>query len=157
MRDIVSAPIFMRLGRRMRTPEGRPIGTLKRVIISNIVCSGSVSGLGSVISGIPGHYIEDVKISNVQVLHQGGGTKEAAAYQPPEYEDFYPEPDMFVGAGRGQAATAVGRTARLSPKGRGAPALEEARRPGSSREEALWADRRQSGTACLRTASTSGT
>ena len=96
MRDIISAPIFMRLGRRMRTPEGRPIGTLKRVIISNIVCSGSASRLGSVISGIPGHYIEDVKISNVQVLHQGGGTKEDAAYQPPEHEDLYPEPDMFT-------------------------------------------------------------
>jgi polygalacturonase len=96
MRDIISAPIFLRLGRRMRTPQGRPIGTLKRVIISNIVCSGSVSRLGSVISGIPGHYIEDVKISHVQVLHQGGGTREDAAYQPPEYEDYYPEPDMFV-------------------------------------------------------------
>jgi polygalacturonase len=96
MRDIASAPIFLRLGRRMRAPEGRPIGTLKRVIISNIACSGSVSGLGSVISGIPGHCIEDVKISNVQVLHQGGGTTEAAAYQPPEYEDYYPEPDMFT-------------------------------------------------------------
>jgi len=45
MRDIMSAPIFLRLGNRMRAPEGRPIGTLKRVIISNIVCSGSVSGL----------------------------------------------------------------------------------------------------------------
>jgi polygalacturonase len=88
MRDIASAPIFLRLGNRMRAPEGRPIGTLKRVIISNIVCSGSVSGLGSVISGIPGHYIEDVKISNVQVLHQGGGTKEDAAFQPPEHEDY---------------------------------------------------------------------
>jgi polygalacturonase len=96
MRDIISAPIFMRLGRRMRTPEGRPIGTLKRVIISNIVCSGSASKLGSIISGIPGHSIEDVKISNVQVLHQGGGTKEDAAYQPPEHEDLYPEPDMFT-------------------------------------------------------------
>ena len=96
MRDIISAPIFMRLGRRMRTPEGRPIGTLKRVIISNIVCSGSASRLGSIISGIPGHYIEDVKISNVQVLHQGGGTKEDAAFQPPENEDMYPEPTMFA-------------------------------------------------------------
>ena len=79
----------------MRTPEGRPIGTLKRVIISNIVCSGSVSGLGSVISGIPGHLIEDVKISNVLVQHQGGAAKEAAAILPPENEQAYPEPTMF--------------------------------------------------------------
>jgi polygalacturonase len=96
MRDIMSAPIFLRLGRRLRAPDGTPVGTLKRVIISNLVCSNSVASLGSVISGIPGHYIEDVKISNVQVLHQGGGTKEDAAYQPPEAEDIYPEPDMFT-------------------------------------------------------------
>jgi len=112
MRDITSAPIFLRLGRRMRAPEGRPVGTLKRVIISNVACSGSVSRLGSIISGIPGHYIEDVKISNVQILHQGGGAKEDAAFQPPEYEDIYPEPTMFVapprgGNGRGPNGTFV--------------------------------------------------
>ena len=165
MRDIISAPIFMRLGRRMRTPSGRPIGTLKRVIISNIVCSGCSPRLGSVISGIPGHYIEDVKISNVQVLHQGGGTKEDAAFQPPEYEDVYPEPSMFVVChGR---VTAVGRTVIFSPMGRGVAPLEEARRPASnqgagarrlsSRREEARAGLRQRCTACLRTGSTCGT
>jgi len=107
MRDIVSAPIFLRLGRRMRAPEGTAIGTLKRIIISNVVCSNSASRLGSIISGVPGHLIEDVKISNIQVLHQGGGTKEDAAYQPPEYEDVYPEPTMFTAPprqGNGRAA-----------------------------------------------------
>jgi len=95
MRDITSAPIFMRLGRRMRGPAGVPVGTLKRVIISNLVCSNSVSALGSVISGIPGHDVEDVTISHVQVWHKGGGTKEQAALEPPEKETAYPEPDMF--------------------------------------------------------------
>jgi polygalacturonase len=100
MRDIISAPIFLRLGNRMRGPENTPVGTLKRVIISNLVCSNCVSGLGSIISGIPGHAIEDVKISNIQILHQGGGTKEDAAYQPPEYEETYPEPTMFIAGPR---------------------------------------------------------
>jgi polygalacturonase len=100
MRDIISAPIFLRLGNRMRGPDNVPVGTLKRVIISNLVCSNCVSGLGSIISGIPGYAVEDVKISNIQILHQGGGTKEDAAYQPPEYEDMYPEPSMFVGGPR---------------------------------------------------------
>ena len=125
MRDIVSAPIFMRLGARMRGPDNTPVGTLKRVIISNLVCSNCESGLGSIISGIPGHYVEDVKISGIQILHQGGGTKEDAAYQPPEYEDMYPEPTMFTGGPRpngrgpdgrwipeGQAAGGAGRGAR---------------------------------------------
>ena len=109
MRDIISAPIFMRLGDRMRGPDNTPVGTLKRVIISNLVCSNSVSRLGSIISGIAGHEIEDVKISNIQILHQGGGTKEDAAYQPPEYEDMYPEPGMFLGNYRANSRTPDGR------------------------------------------------
>jgi len=95
MRDIISAPIFMRLGRRMRGPKELAIGTLKRIVISNVVCSNCVSRLGSIISGIPGHEIEDVRISGVVVQHQGGGTKENAALQPAEREDTYPEPGMF--------------------------------------------------------------
>jgi polygalacturonase len=136
MRDIISAPIFMRLGRRMRTPEGRPIGTLKRVIISNIVCSGSSSRLGSIISGIPEHYVEDVKISNVQVLHQGGGTKEDAAYQPPEHEDLYPEPDMFTAParpgrnGRGPDGTFVPEGQGRAGAGRGAAPGQQPGRGG---------------------------
>ena len=116
MRDIMSAPIFLRLGCRMRGPDDRPVGTLRRVIISNIVCSNSVSSLGSIISGIPGYLIEDVKISNVQVLHQGGGTKEDAAYKPPEYEETYPEPTMFVA---GPRANGRGADGKWHPEGQG--------------------------------------
>jgi polygalacturonase len=95
MRDIITAPIFLRLGRRMRGPEGVPIGVLRRVIINGIVCSNSASRISSIISGIPGHPIEDIKISNVYVQHQGGGTRETAAIDPPENENAYPEPTMF--------------------------------------------------------------
>ncbi len=95
MRDIISAPIFMRLGSRMRGPAGVPVGVMRRVIISNIVCSNTAAYLGSVISGIPGHLIENVKISGVYVQHQGGGTRENAALVPAEKEDAYPEPGMF--------------------------------------------------------------
>ena len=116
MRDIVSAPIFLRLGRRMRGPDNTPVGTLKRVIISNVVCSNASARLGSIISGIPGHEIEDVKISNVQILHQGGGTKEDAAYQPPEYEETYPEPTMFVS---GPRANGRGADGQWHPEGYG--------------------------------------
>ena len=95
MRDITNAPIFMRLGSRMRGPEGVPVGKLRRVIISNIVCSNAVSRLGSIISGIPGHEIEDVRLSDIYVQHQGGGTAADAQIVAPEKEDAYPEPTMF--------------------------------------------------------------
>ena len=58
MRDITNSPIFLRLGSRMRGPEGVPIGALRRVIISNIACSNSASTLGSIISGIQFSNIE---------------------------------------------------------------------------------------------------
>jgi polygalacturonase len=95
MRDIISAPIFLRLGARMRGPDGIPVGALRRVLISNIECSNSASRLGSIISGTPGHEIEDVVLSDIHVEHQGGGTKEAAAIEVPEKENAYPEPGMF--------------------------------------------------------------
>jgi hypothetical protein len=133
MRDIISAPIFMRLGKRMRGPDGVPVGTLKRVIIDNLVCSNSVSGLGSVISGIPGHYIEDVKISNVQITHQGGGTKEDAAFQPFEAEDIYPEPDMFTSPPR-PGRNGRNAAGQFVPEGQNRPteAGAAARQPGAA-------------------------
>jgi hypothetical protein len=79
----------------MRGPAGTPVGTLKRVLISNLVCSNCVPGLGSIITGIPGHDIEDITISHVQIYHQGGGTKEEAALEPKEMEKAYPEPGQF--------------------------------------------------------------
>ncbi len=95
MRDVSSAPIFIRLGRRMRGPAGAAIGVLRRVNISNVVVSNSASKLCSMILGIPDHLIEDVKISDVFIQHQGGGTADDAAFVPAEDETVYPEPGRF--------------------------------------------------------------
>ena len=95
MRDITTAPIFIRLGSRMRGPENTPIGTIRHVNINNVTVNNARYRLGSIISGIPGHPIEDVRISNVYFVQEGGGTKENAAIDPPERENTYPEPGMF--------------------------------------------------------------
>ena len=80
MRDIVDVPFFLRLGSRMRGPEGVAVGELRRVLISNVVVSNCASRQATLITGIPGHYIEDVRLSNILVLHQGGGTKETPPF-----------------------------------------------------------------------------
>jgi polygalacturonase len=97
MRDLMGAPIFMRLGARMRGPANDPVGVLRRVILSNIICESAASSrpLCSILAGIPGHPIEDVKLSNVVVRHQGGGSKEDATLKLAEKEKDYPEPTMF--------------------------------------------------------------
>lgn len=95
MRDIVSSPIFLRLGARMRGPAGTPVGSLRRVIISNINVYNADPKYAALISGIPGHNIEDVKMDNIRIIYQGGGTKEQSSRQLPENEKDYPDPVMF--------------------------------------------------------------
>jgi polygalacturonase len=95
MRDIVNAPIFMRLGRRMRGPEGIPGGSLRRVTISNVTVYGADPRYASIIAGMPGHPVEDVTLSHIRIVSRGGGTQEDAAAQPEEKENAYPEPSMF--------------------------------------------------------------
>jgi polygalacturonase len=95
MRDIANCPIFLRLGSRMRGPAGPAVGQLRRVIISNVVVYNADSRYASLISGIPGHDIEDVTLNNIRIYYKGGGTKEQAALNPPEKENGYPEPTMF--------------------------------------------------------------
>ena len=95
MRDIVNSPIFLRLGSRMRGPEGTPVGKLRRVTISNVTVYNADPRYSSILSGIPGHDIEDVTLSHIRIVAQGGGTQEDAALSPPEKEKTYPEPSMF--------------------------------------------------------------
>jgi len=95
MRDIRNSPLFLRLGTRMRGPQGVPVGTLKRIIMSNITSYGAVTELPSIISGVPGHLIEDIKINDVYFHQLGEGTKDMADLQPEEKADAYPEPRMF--------------------------------------------------------------
>ncbi len=95
MRDVTTAPIFLRIGSRMRGPEGVPVGAIRRVTISNINVFDAEAKFASLIVGIPGHPIEDVRLSNIRIVYRGGGTKEDAAINPPESENKYPEPSMF--------------------------------------------------------------
>jgi polygalacturonase len=96
MRDITNSPFFLRLGNRARGPkESTTVGQLRRVLISNVVVYNADPRYASIISGIPGHDIEDVRFSNIRIYYKGGGTKEQAALDPPEKETDYPEPVMF--------------------------------------------------------------
>lgn len=94
MRGVTTAPIFMRLGKRMRGPKGAQIGTLKRVLISNITSSAG-DRTPSIIAGLDGYPVEDVKISQCFLEQVGGGDAAMAALRPPENEAGYPEPNMF--------------------------------------------------------------
>jgi hypothetical protein len=94
----VSVPIFMRLGNRARQYEdGQPkpgVGTFRNVVINNIVAT-EMSKVGCSITGLPGHAIENVSLSNVKLHFEGGGTGEDASKEVPEKAGSYPESTMF--------------------------------------------------------------
>lgn len=95
MREIASGPIFMRLGSRLRGPaKSTRAGTFKRILISNLTCYNAPLKVSSILSGIPGAFIEDVKLSGIYI-ETAGSAPEPAKAQPPELENKYPDPGMF--------------------------------------------------------------
>lgn len=94
MRDCISAPLFLRVGRRMRGPKGVATGVMRRVLIDNVTCSG-ISQYPMIVAGVSGSPVKDVKISNIFYTQSGGGDAAMAARIPPENEDGYPDPDRF--------------------------------------------------------------
>jgi polygalacturonase len=96
MRDLHNPPIFMRLGARLRGPkESTKVGTMRRILINNLTCFNAPEMQSSILTGIPGYAIEDVKLSNIYVETAGGSAPAEAKVQPPELEDGYPEPGRF--------------------------------------------------------------
>lgn len=118
MRDVTNAPLFFRLGSRMRAPEGTAIGSIRRVSLSNIVVSDADPRYASIFAGLPDHPVEDVTLSHITIQYRGGLSLDDAAKQPahlvntfffraqggipprvpyavPEREKEYPEPSMF--------------------------------------------------------------
>lgn len=95
MRDIVNPPIFIRLGARLRGPEGTKIGTARRIKIENLVAHHVDAQGGALISGSSAAPIEDLSLSHILIEYAGGGTAEQAARTVPEFEKDYPEPVRF--------------------------------------------------------------
>ena len=93
MRGINNAPIYIRLGARLRGPAPIEVGTARRIKIDNIVAHDVAAESGILIAGEAGHPVEDVSLTNIFIDFVGGGTKAQAAREVPDQEkDRYPEP-----------------------------------------------------------------
>lgn len=109
----VGNPIFVRLGNRGRSyakrtgprqnadgePEGAGVGTLKNVRIRDVVAEvtgDDKSRSGAImITGIPGHHVENVVLENITISYPGGGTEKDAQRAVPEDIARYPEQFFF--------------------------------------------------------------
>ncbi|TWU38894.1 Exo-poly-alpha-D-galacturonosidase precursor [Novipirellula aureliae] len=116
----VGNPIFIRLGSRGRTYDKSPkgdervraeVGSVKNIRISDVVAEVTMENKTKAISdltdrekskagpimitGIPGHMIEDVVLENIKISYPGYGSEEEAKRVVPEDEDRYPEQFFF--------------------------------------------------------------
>jgi len=96
MRDIVNSPIFLRLGGRLRGPAGTSVGALRRINISNINVYNADSHFATLITGLPDHYIEDIRLSNISIWYRPlDSAQHMVQTVVPEHERSYPEPQKF--------------------------------------------------------------
>jgi polygalacturonase len=97
--DDADTPIFLRLCARGRTfrPEdvARPPGTLSNVVLRDMDVKHA-RRVGILISGIPGHVIEDVTLQHIAITMSGELERQAPP-QPAENPAAYPEVRMFGG------------------------------------------------------------
>lgn len=87
------APFFLRLGKRNQYQPDAPPGCLQDVIIDNIMAIGA--SVTPSITGLPGHDVRNVSISNIRINTRGGGKAELADREIPEEASAYPEATMF--------------------------------------------------------------
>lgn len=102
MTNVQDCPIFLRLGDRQRSPEGTPVGSIRRVVFSDISAVNANGRWPMMIAGIPGHLIEDITFRNVDVVYEGGFSSEGSIFPIPEKTAAYPDPWLFRSFGNGQ-------------------------------------------------------
>jgi hypothetical protein len=86
-----ATPLFLRLGNRGRGQTTPVAGTLRNVQFNNIIATGGT--LASSITGLAGHFVENVSLNNIDITMMGGGKKTAVAV--PEASGDYPHAPMF--------------------------------------------------------------
>jgi len=95
MHEVVNAPVFVRLGARLRTPGADAPGTMRRIAITNLSASDVAPEQGIFIAGLPGHPVGDLRLADIELRCRGGGTRDDARRSVPEMADDYPEPFLF--------------------------------------------------------------
>jgi hypothetical protein len=96
--DEAKPALFVRLGARLKTfradDHPRPVGTMRNLAIRGL--RAITGNPGIVISGIPGHAIDDIALSGITLISPGGAVAPPAEPDPiAENPAAYPEVTMF--------------------------------------------------------------
>lgn len=92
MMDVPAYPIYITTGKRNRGPNVTTSSRMRRILISNVTATDCEPMSGIQITGLPEQPIEGLRLENIWLEFQGGGTKADATREPPELGTGYPEP-----------------------------------------------------------------
>ncbi len=91
MHDICNSPVYIRLGNRMRAPEGFHPSTVDDIRIRNVHVTDADSRYACLIAGTEGHPVRNVRIQNLYVQFRGGLTLKDVEEQRGRNPFFIPE------------------------------------------------------------------
>jgi hypothetical protein len=101
----VRTPMLFRLGSRLsvfrkRNDTQQVTGSFENVIIKNVKAKAADSAQlkppsGILITGVPGHYITNLTLENIEIDLLGTGTVDNSRHSVPEAIDQYPEVKTF--------------------------------------------------------------
>ena len=101
----VRTPMLFRLGSRLSVfrkdvDTKQATGTFENVIVKNVKAKAADSAQlkppsGILITGVPGHYITNLTLKNIEIELLGTGTAENAGHRVPEAINKYPEVKTF--------------------------------------------------------------
>ena len=91
MVDMPEYAIYITTGKRNRTPGLTTNSRARNILISNVIADGVGKLCGIQITGLPEQLVEGVRLENIRLTSNGGGTKADAAINPKELGKSYPD------------------------------------------------------------------
>ncbi len=95
MMDVRDYAIYLTTGKRNRTPGITTTSRMRNILISNVIADGVDKMSGIQIMGLPEQPVEGVRLDNIRLLSNGGGTAKDASGNPKELGAGYPEPNKL--------------------------------------------------------------
>ena len=93
--DCADAPVFIMIGTRLRSPEGRGLGSISDIYFENIVSTGARADYGLIITGNKESFVSDIHFKDCSFQSRGGLSPDAASGRVLEITDEYPDPKTF--------------------------------------------------------------
>ncbi|CAN5301585.1 glycoside hydrolase family 28 protein [soil metagenome] len=95
MREVTTAPLFLRLGDRGRGPDDTRRGAMRRISVRGLTAFDILPDYAATIAGLADDPIQDVELTDIRLVYAGGGEAAWADRRPDDMAQAYPEPSMF--------------------------------------------------------------